>query len=87
MDKTWSGIVAGRSGIAPITHFDCSAFSTRFAGLVPDFVVDDYMPAKEARRFDEFIQYGLAAGTQALADSGITVGEANAARIGVAVGS
>ncbi|PQA50897.1 beta-ketoacyl-ACP synthase II [Amnimonas aquatica] len=87
VDKTWSGIVAGRSGIAPITHFDCSAFSTRFAGLVPDFVVDDYMPAKEARRFDEFIQYGLAAGTQALADSGITVSEANAARIGVAVGS
>ncbi len=87
VDKTWSGILAGRSGISEITHFDTSAFGTRFAGMVPDFVVDDYMPAKEARRLDLFIQYGMAAGHQALTDAGLTVTEANADRIGVAVGS
>ncbi len=87
VDKTWQGVVAGRSGISAITHFDTTAFGTRFAGLIPDFVVDDYMPAKEARRLDEFIQYGMAAGHQALADSGLLVTEANADRIGVAVGS
>lgn len=87
VDKTWDGVLAGRSGISEITHFDTAAYGTRFAGLVPDFVVDDYMPAKEARRLDWFIQYGMAAGHQALADSGLVVNEANADRIGVAVGS
>lgn len=87
VEKTWAGILAGQSGITAINHFDTSAFSTQFAGMVPDFVVEDYLPAKEARRVDAFIQYGLAAGQQALADSGLIVTEANAERIGVAVGS
>jgi len=87
VEKTWAGILAGQSGITAIQHFDTSAFSTQFAGMVPDFVVEDYLPAKEARRVDAFIQYGLAAGQQALADSGLTVTDANADRIGVAVGS
>src|SRR5574343_488923 len=85
--KTWEGILAGRSGVSPMTHFDCSAFSTRFAATVPDFVVEDVMPAKEARRVDVFIQYALAAAGQALADSGLVVDDANAGRVGVAVGS
>ena len=87
VQKTWAGILAGQSGIRPIDHFDTSAFSTQFAGIVNDFVVEDYLPAKEARRVDDFIQYGLAAGQQALVDSGLVITELNADRVGVAVGS
>lgn len=87
VEKTWAGILAGQSGIRPIDHFDTSAFSTQFAGIVNDFVVEDYLPAKEARRVDDFIQYGLAAGQQALVDSGLVITELNADRVGVAVGS
>jgi 3-oxoacyl-[acyl-carrier-protein] synthase II len=87
VEKTWAGILAGQSGIRPIDHFDASAFSTQFAGTITDFVVEDYLPAKEARRVDEFIQYGLAAGQQALLDSGLVITELNADRVGVAVGS
>jgi len=87
VEKTWAGILAGQSGIRPIDHFDASAFSTQFAGTITDFVVEDYLPAKEARRVDAFIQYGLAAGQQALLDSGLVISELNADRVGVAVGS
>ena len=87
VEQTWAGILAGKSGIRAIEHFDTSAFSTQFAGMVTDFVVEDYLPAKEARRVDAFIQYGLAAGQQALVDSGLQVTDANADRVGVAVGS
>ena len=87
VEKTWAGILAGQSGIRSIDHFDTSAFSTQFAGIVNDFVVEDYLPAKEARRVDDFIQYGLAAGQQALVDSGLVITEFNADRVGVAVGS
>lgn len=87
VEKTWAGILAGQSGIRPIDHFDASAFSTQFAGTITDFVVEDYLPAKEARRVDAFIQYGLAAGQQALLDSGLVITELNADRVGVAVGS
>ena len=87
VEKTWAGILAGQSGIRPIDHFDASAFSTQFAGTITDFVVEDYLPAKEARRVDEFIRYGLAAGQQALLDSGLVITELNADRVGVAVGS
>jgi 3-oxoacyl-[acyl-carrier-protein] synthase II len=87
VDSTWAGITAGKSGISLIDNFDTANFSTRFAGLVRDFDVEAYMPAKEARRLDEFIQYGLAAGIQAFSDAGLQVTEENADRIGVAVGS
>lgn len=87
VDSTWAGITAGKSGIALIDHFDTTNFSTHFAGLVRDFDVESYMPAKEARRLDEFIQYGIAAGIQAMADSGVVITHENASRIGVAVGS
>lgn len=87
VDATWEGILAGRSGISMIDHFDTTAYSTRFAGLIRDFDIEPYMPAKEARRLDEFIQYGMAAGLQAFADAGLEVTAENAPRIGVAGGA
>jgi 3-oxoacyl-[acyl-carrier-protein] synthase II len=79
--------LAGQSGIATITRFDASPFSTHFAGEVKGFNVEDYMPGKEARHMDTFIHYGMAAGIQAMQDSGLQVTEENAERIGVIVGS
>ena len=87
VESTWQGIKAGQSGIRTVTDFDCSNLTTQFAGQVPDFIVDDYMPAKEARRIDGFIQYGLAAGCQAMKDSGLEITEANCDRVGVVLGS
>jgi 3-oxoacyl-[acyl-carrier-protein] synthase II len=83
----WSNIVAGRTGIATVTRFDAFNLTTRFAGEVKGFSVEDYMPAKEARHMDVFIHYGMAAGIQAMTDSGLVVTEQNAERIGVIVGS
>lgn len=85
--STWEGIIAGKSGISLIDHFDTSNYPTRFAGIVRDFNVEPYMPAKEARRYDDFIQYGVAAGIQAFQDSGIEITAENAPRFGVAGGS
>lgn len=85
--SAWENLVAGRTGIANITKFDASAFSTKFAGEVKGFNVEDYVPAKEARHMDTFIHYGIAAGSQAFKDSGLEVTEENAERIGVIVGS
>lgn len=85
--ETWSGIVEGKSGIASLTHFDTSAFPTQFGGSVKDFDVTAYMSQKEARRMDIFMQYGIAAASQAIQDSGLEVTDANRTRIGVAVGS
>lgn len=85
--SAWDSIVAGRSGIGPVTRFDASSFPTRIAGEVKGFDVATYMSPKEARHFDTFIHYGIAAGTQAFRDSGIEVSEANADRIGVVIGS
>jgi len=83
----WSAIISGKSGIAAITKFDATAFSTRFAGEVKGFNIEDYIPAKEARHMDTFIHYGMAAGMQAMQDSGLEVTETNAERIGVIIGS
>jgi len=83
----WTNLVAGRSGISAISRFDASTFPTRIAGEVRDFDVAQYLPVKEARHFDTFVHYGIAAGLQALRDSGIEVTDANADRIGVIIGS
>lgn len=83
----WANLVAGKSGIATVTKFDHSALAVHFAGEVKGFNAEDYIPAKEARHMDTFIHYGIAAGSQALKDSGYEVTEANAERIGVLVGS
>ncbi|MBM5811387.1 MAG: beta-ketoacyl-ACP synthase II [Gammaproteobacteria bacterium] len=84
---TWSGVLAGRSGIGPITHFDPAAFPVAFAGSVRDFDPGQYMPAREARRMDLFMQYGIAAGVQAIRDSGLEITDANRARIGLIFGA
>jgi 3-oxoacyl-[acyl-carrier-protein] synthase II len=85
--ETWGAITAGKSGIAAITKFDATPFSTHFAGEVKGFNIEDYISAKEARNMDEFIHFGIAAGVQAFQDSGLEVTEDNADRIGVIVGS
>ncbi|ORT50334.1 3-oxoacyl-ACP synthase [Vibrio sp. qd031] len=87
VESSWNALLAGQSGIVNIEHFDTENFSTRFAGLVKDFDCTEYMSKKDARKMDLFIQYGVAAGIQALNDSGLEITEQNAARVGVAIGS
>ncbi|MCK5478641.1 MAG: beta-ketoacyl-ACP synthase II, partial [Methylococcales bacterium] len=87
VSDTWDGIVNGKSGISPIDSFDISSFPTTFGGVIRDFDISEYIPAKDAKRMDNFIHYGLAAGCQAIEDSGIEVTEENAERIGVAIGA
>jgi len=86
-ETTWENLLLGKSGIRNIDHFDASLYTTKFAGLVQNFNAQDYMERKEAKKMDLFIQYGVAAGVQAVKDSGIEVTEENAPRIGVAIGS
>ncbi|MET0065502.1 MAG: beta-ketoacyl-ACP synthase II [Candidatus Thiodiazotropha sp.] len=85
--SAWDSILAGKSGIQPITHFDVTAFPTQFGGPIYDFEPTDYIPKKEAKKMDKFIHYGVAAGIQALKDSGLEVTDDNAERIGVLIGS
>ena len=87
VSETWDGIINGKSGIGPIDSFDISSFATTFGGVIRNFDINRYIPEKDAKRMDGFIHYGIAAGCQALEDSGIEVTEANAERIGVAIGS
>ena len=85
--ETWQNILAAKSGIAMIDRFDVSEFATRIGGAIKNFDIASYMSPKEAKRFDPFIHYGVAAAEQALSDSGIEINDANAHRIGTAIGS
>ncbi len=85
--ETWKNILDGRSGVGAITGFDVSQFSTRIGASIKNFSVADYMAAKEAKRFDPFIHYGVAAAEQALADAKLDITDESAPRIGTAIGS
>jgi 3-oxoacyl-[acyl-carrier-protein] synthase II len=85
--SAWENILAGRSGIQPITHFDVAPFSARFGGPIYGFDATDYVSKKEAKKMDAFIHYGVAAGTQAVESSGLPINDQTRRRIGVAVGS
>ena len=87
LNTSWDSIKNGKSGIETLTHFDVSEFSTRFGGAIKNFDCGEYMEIKEARRMDEFVQYGIAAGAQAIDDSGIDISIIDTERAGVAIGS
>jgi beta-ketoacyl-acyl-carrier-protein synthase II len=87
VQEAWENILAGKSGIRPITHFDVSNFTTRIGGSVKNFDVTEYLSLKDVKKMDPFIQYGIAAAAQAIKDAELTVTEENAERIGVAIGS
>nr|WP_255459174.1 beta-ketoacyl-ACP synthase II [Oceanimonas sp. MB9] len=88
VDASWQALLAGQSGISNIEHFDTTDYTTKFAGLVKDFDPEAHgIAKKEARKMDLFIQYGIAAGLQAFADSGLEINDTNADRVGVSIGS
>lgn len=87
VESTWQNILAGRSGVRPVTAFDASTFSTRISASVQDFDVTRYLSSKDARKMDFFIQYGLVSAMEAIQDAGLETTEENADRIGVAIGS
>jgi len=87
IEQTWQGILAGKSGIANLTRFDTEKFSVKFGGEIKNFDITDLISAKEAKKMDPFIHYGLAAGTEALLDSGLEITEDNAGMIGTSIGS
>jgi 3-oxoacyl-[acyl-carrier-protein] synthase II len=85
--EAWPNILAGRSGIRPITHFDVSNFSTRFGGTIVDFDAAKYVPPKDVKKMDPFIHYGMAAAIQAVEDAGIDPEREQLDRVGVLIGS
>lgn len=87
LEKAWANITAGQSGIGDITRFDASTFPSRIVGEVKDFNIDDYLPPKEARRYDTFVHYGLAASVAAVKDAGLEDYQGDKERIGTAIGA
>jgi 3-oxoacyl-[acyl-carrier-protein] synthase II len=86
-EATWAGVLAGTSGIGPITHFDAARFSTRFAGEVKGFDPLQWLDKKDVKKCARFIQFALACTTMAMGESGLAIDAANAARVGVIIGS
>jgi len=86
-EKSWNGLMEGRSAIRKITHFDPEGYPCQIAAEVPDFEIDKFIDIKDQKKMDRFIHLGLAAATLAMEDSGLVITEANADRIGVIVGS
>jgi len=87
VSETWEGILKGSSGIALLDHFDTTDFTVRIGGSIKGLVLDDYIPRKDQKKMDPFIHYGIAAGVQAIEDSGLDLDKEDANRIGVAIGS
>lgn len=87
VSETWESILKGRSGIALLDHFDTTDFTVRIGGSIKDLALDDYIPRKDQKKMDPFIHYGIAAGVQAIEDSGLDLDKEDANRIGVAIGS
>jgi 3-oxoacyl-[acyl-carrier-protein] synthase II len=87
VQDTWQGILAGKSSVRSIDHFDAADLTCRICSRVENFDPLPYMPEKDARKRDYFIQYGVAAAVQAIQDSGLQVTEQNAHRIGLVIGS
>ena len=89
VESAWEAVCNGRSGIGPVTEFDASALATRIAGEIRDFDITDYIPAKDARKYDRFVHYGLAGAKQAMADSGLLnpPDSLNPERVGFAIGA
>lgn len=86
LQTSWENLIAGVSGIAPITHFDAAAFDSRIAGEVKNFVPEDVIPAKQAKRMDRFTQFAVTAGKMLMEHSGYPVNEATADQLGIVVG-
>ncbi|MGH8397281.1 MAG: beta-ketoacyl synthase N-terminal-like domain-containing protein, partial [Gammaproteobacteria bacterium] len=87
VEDAWSAILTGKSGVGPITHFDAANYSTRIAAEVKNFDPAQYIEPKDIKKMDPFVHYGVAASIQAIKDSGLEVTEANAPRIGAAIGA
>lgn len=85
--KSWEGLIKGKSGISRITRFDPSSFQTQIAGQVEDFHPEDFIEAKEIKKMDRFIHFGVASSMMALEDSQLSINDTNAGRVGVFVGA
>jgi 3-oxoacyl-[acyl-carrier-protein] synthase II len=87
VEASWANVLAGKSGIGPITHFEASEMPVRFCGAIKDFDVTEYISRKDARKMDPFIHYGMAAAIQAIDDAGLEIDDGNAQRVGISIGS
>ncbi len=87
VEESWTNVLAGKSGIGPITHFEASQMPVRFCGAVTNFDVSEYISRKDARKMDPFIHYGMAAAIQAINDADLGIDESNADRVGISIGS